>query len=142
MAEWSILEWLLLQFAVLAALGTLGFGIAFQMSKSRIRRLQKEFKKLAVNISEAIANAATKYYPEVSLTSEEKINAAFGLRPVSPDGLPYIGKSSKCHNLTIAAGHAMMGWSMATATGLLVSEIISNKKPSLDTTMYHPDRIF
>jgi D-amino-acid dehydrogenase len=35
-----------------------------------------------------------------------------------------------------------MGWSMATATGLLVSEIISNKKPSLETTMYHPDRIF
>lgn len=91
---------------------------------------------------EAIANAATRYYPEVSLTLEEKNNAAFGLRPVSPDGLPYIGKSSKCHNLTIAAGHAMMGWSMATATGLLVSEIISNKKPSLETTMYHPDRIF
>lgn len=91
---------------------------------------------------EAIANAATRYYPEISLTTEEKSQVAFGLRPVSPDGLPYIGKSSKCNNLTVAAGHAMMGWSMATATGLLVSELISNKKPSLNTTMYHPDRIF
>lgn len=91
---------------------------------------------------EAIAKAATKYYPEISLTNEEKSQAAFGLRPVSPDGLPYIGKSSKCNNLTIAAGHAMMGWSMATATGLLVSESISNKKPTLEMAMYHPDRQF
>src|SRR5690606_31152664 len=90
----------------------------------------------------AIANAATRYYPEISLTTEEKGQAAFGLRPVSPDGLPYIGKSSKCNNITIAAGHAMMGWSMATATGLLVSEVISNKPTSLDMKMYHPDRIF
>lgn len=91
---------------------------------------------------EAIANAATRYYPEIKLTSEEKDSAACGLRPVSPDGLPYIGKSSKCNNLTIAAGHAMMGWSMGTGTGKLVSEIISDKKTSLDMTMYLPDRKF
>ena len=65
---------------------------------------------------EAIANAATRYYPEISLSTEEKNEAACGLRPVTPDGLPYIGKSEKCKNLTIATGHAMMGWSMATAT--------------------------
>ena len=91
---------------------------------------------------EAIANAATRYYPEIKLTSKEKENAACGLRPVSPDGLPYIGKSSKCNNLTIAAGHAMMGWSMGTGTGRLVSEIISDKKTSLNMTMYLPDRKF
>ncbi len=89
---------------------------------------------------EAIAKAATRYYPEIELSTEEKDNAACGLRPVSPDGLPYIGKSSKCINLTIAAGHAMMGWSMATATGLLVSELIDNKTPSLNMEMFHPDR--
>ena len=91
---------------------------------------------------EAISNAATKYYPDIKLTQEEKNDAACGLRPVSPDGLPYIGKSSKCKNLTIATGHAMMGWSMGTATGLLVSEIISDKKTSLDLNPYHPDRKF
>ena len=91
---------------------------------------------------EAIANAVSSFYPNVKLTQEEKDNAACGLRPVSPDGLPYIGKSKKCNNLTIAAGHAMMGWSMATATGKLVSEIISEQKPSLELTPYHPDRKF
>jgi len=91
---------------------------------------------------EAIANAANRYYPELNLTDEEKGNAACGLRPISPDGLPYIGKSSKCKNLTIATGHAMMGWTMATATGKLVSEIISEQKPSLELANYHPDRKF
>ncbi len=91
---------------------------------------------------EAIANAASKYYPDVKLTTEEKDGAAAGLRPVSPDGLPYIGKSCKCKNLTIATGHAMMGWSMGTATGKLVSEIISEQKPSLELNPYNPDRKF
>lgn len=91
---------------------------------------------------EAISNAATRYYPEIHLTTQEKEGVACGLRPVSPDGLPYIGKSSKCKNLTIATGHAMMGLSMGTATGMLVSEIISEKKPSLNLVPFHPDRKF
>ncbi|GAA4818176.1 NAD(P)/FAD-dependent oxidoreductase [Litoribaculum gwangyangense] len=91
---------------------------------------------------EAIANAVTRYYPDIHLTSEEKSRVACGLRPLSPDGLPYIGKSSKCKNLSIATGHAMMGWSMATATGKLVSEIISNKNTSMDLSPFHPDRGF
>lgn len=91
---------------------------------------------------EAIANAATRYYPSVKLTEEEKNNAASGLRPVSPDGLPYIGKSKKCSNLVIATGHAMMGWSMGAATGKLVSEVVSDKKASLNLLPFHPDRKF
>ncbi len=91
---------------------------------------------------DAIAKAALQYYPEITLNQTEKENAASGLRPVSPDGLPYIGKSSKCLNLTIATGHAMMGWSMATATGKLVSEIISEKPLSLAIQNCHPDRKF
>ena len=91
---------------------------------------------------EAISNAVTRYYPNFKLSNEEKENAACGLRPVSPDGLPYIGKSKKCNNLTIATGHAMMGWSMATATGKLVSEIISEQKTTLNLDSFHPDRKF
>jgi D-amino-acid dehydrogenase len=91
---------------------------------------------------EAIAKAATRYFPNIQLTEEEKSHAASGLRPVSPDGLPYIGKSEKCANLTIATGHAMMGWSMGTATGKLVSEIISEMPLSMNLDSFHPDRKF
>jgi len=90
----------------------------------------------------AIANAAKSFYPNLEISSEEKQAAACGLRPCTPDGMPYIGKSSKCNNLTIATGHAMMGWSLGPATGKLVSEIISNKKTTLDLNLFHPDRTF
>lgn len=91
---------------------------------------------------EAIATAVESYYPSVNILEAEKAQAACGLRPVSPDGRPYIGKSAKCTNLTIASGHAMMGWSMGPATGKLVSEIISEKKTAMDTTAFHVDRKF
>ncbi len=61
---------------------------------------------------------------------------------ISPDGLPYIGKSSKCKNLTIATGHAMMGWSLGPATGKMVSEIIQDTKTLMNIDAFHPDRRF
>lgn len=90
----------------------------------------------------AIAKAASDFYSGLSLSEAEKEDAQCGLRPVAPDGMPYIGRSSKCNNLCIATGHAMMGWSLGPVTGRLVSEIISDKKPSLNLDLYHPDRKF
>ena len=90
----------------------------------------------------AIAKAAHDYYEEVSITEVEMQNASSGLRPLSPDGVPYIGRTKKCSNLTIATGHAMMGWTMATGTGKLVAEIISENKTSLDLNPFSPDRTF
>ncbi|GAB5398846.1 MAG: FAD-dependent oxidoreductase [Aureisphaera sp.] len=91
---------------------------------------------------DAIAQSASKYYSGLTITPQEKQSAACGLRPCTPDGLPYIGRSSKCNNLTVATGHAMMGWSLGPATGKLISEIIDSKKVSLDLTPFNPDRRF
>lgn len=90
----------------------------------------------------AIAKAAEDYYQHVSITQDEIEDASSGLRPLSPDGLPYIGRTRKCLNLTIATGHAMMGWSMAAGTGKLVAEIISETETSLDLNPFSPDRTF
>ncbi len=91
---------------------------------------------------EAIARATSSYYKNLMIEEAYINNAQCGLRPVSPDGLPYIGRSSTTKNLTLAAGHAMMGWSMGPVTGKLVSEIISGKSTSLDISAYHPERRF
>ena len=104
-----------------------------------IAGISKNVNPVRVN---AIAAAAHRYYPDVELNEVEKREASSWLRPVTPDGLPYIGRSSKCDNLTLATGHAMMGWSMATGTGKLVSEIISGKGLSMDITPFQPDRSF
>jgi D-amino-acid dehydrogenase len=90
----------------------------------------------------AIANGAKSFYPRLEISAEEIDNAKVGMRPVSPDGLPYIGKSDTIKNLTIATGHAMMGWSMGPVTGKLVSEIIDNKKTSVDLGAVSPARRF
>lgn len=91
---------------------------------------------------EAIAKAANSYYPEIEISREDKANARSGLRPVSPDGLPYIGRSNTYNNLIFATGHAMMGWSLGPATGKLVSDVVDNKKPQMDITPFDPERKF
>ena len=90
----------------------------------------------------AIANGAHSFYPDLKINSAEIESAKTGLRPVSPDGLPYIGKSASIKNLTIATGHAMMGWSLGPATGKLVSEVLGGKKTSMDISAFNPERTF
>ncbi|WP_067029407.1 NAD(P)/FAD-dependent oxidoreductase [Allomuricauda sp. CP2A] len=89
---------------------------------------------------EALATAVKRYYADFEINKEEKDKATSGLRPVSPDGLPYIGKTSKYGNLTIAAGHAMMGWSLGPITGKLVAEGITKTVPSVDLKPLSPER--
>ncbi|MCJ7465554.1 MAG: FAD-dependent oxidoreductase [Maribacter sp.] len=90
----------------------------------------------------AIVKGAESFYPELKINETEMEAARTGLRPVSPDGLPYIGRSKYVNNLTFATGHAMMGWSLGPATGKLISEIIDRKKTSMDISAFHPDRKF
>lgn len=88
----------------------------------------------------AIAKAAESFYDGLKIPSGAIANAACGLRPCSPDGLPYIGKTSKYLNLTIATGHAMMGWSLGPATGKLVSELIEEKPTSMPLNGFGVER--
>lgn len=91
---------------------------------------------------DAIAAAAAQYYPGLKLNQVTKQKVQCGLRPLSPDGLPFIGRHANCSNLTIATGHAMMGWSLGPATGKLVAQVISNQKPSLDLTPFATERSY
>jgi len=63
-----------------------------------------------------------------------------GLRPVSPDGLPYIGRAKNWKNITVNAGHAMMGLSLAPISGKLTSELLADKKTTLDISILTPER--
>jgi D-amino-acid dehydrogenase len=90
--------------------------------------------------AQAIFKAAKLYYPDlpVEFMPEEKIWS--GLRPLTPDGLPYIGRHSQFNNLLIAGGHAMLGLSLAAGTGKLIEEIITNKKMSINIAAFNPER--
>jgi D-amino-acid dehydrogenase len=64
----------------------------------------------------------------------------WGWRPMVYDGLPIIGPSVALENVVIAAGHGMLGLSMAPATGRLVAEILSGQPPHLDPAPYRATR--
>ena len=88
----------------------------------------------------AIYAAFEKYYPGMKLPRPEPSQAWWGYRPVTPDGLPYLGKSKKYSNLYFAGGHAMLGLSAAAASGLIIEELISGKPNSININAFDPER--
>lgn len=97
---------------------------------------------MSVNLDRVrgIVNTIPVYYPELNIKMPEVKNIWRGLRPCSPDGLPYIGRSQTIKNLIIATGHSMMGLSLGPATGKLVSEIVDQQKPSMSLEFFNPQR--
>lgn len=63
-----------------------------------------------------------------------------GLRPCSPDGMPYLGWTRRAPNLLVATGHAMMGMSLGPVTGKLVGQLLAHETPEIDLTLTNPDR--
>src|SRR5262249_47423844 len=88
----------------------------------------------------AIADAVPCYYPALRSADFEGVQPWRGLRPCSPDGLPYIGRTACCTNLVVATGHAMMGITLGPITGRLVASILSGEKPEIDIALLSPDR--
>jgi D-amino-acid dehydrogenase len=87
-----------------------------------------------------IIESAGRYFPEFGPGEFRGVVPWCGLRPCSPDGLPYVGRTRSFSNLVIATGHAMMGLSLGPITGKLVAETISGEAPCIDIGPLHPDR--
>ncbi|GAB2824448.1 NAD(P)/FAD-dependent oxidoreductase [Ferruginibacter profundus] len=88
----------------------------------------------------SIYNAFKKYYPAMSIESPDMQKVWFGYRPVSPDGMPYIGRHGSFKNLSYAGAHAMLGVSAATGTGKLIAETINHQKTSIAVEAFDPKR--
>ena|ERR1051325_8722558 len=87
-----------------------------------------------------IIESVPQYYPEFRESDFDEIKPWCGLRPCSPDGLPYIGRTQKFENVCVATGHAMMGLSLGPVTGKIISDALVNRKSSIDLTLLDPDR--
>jgi D-amino-acid dehydrogenase len=88
----------------------------------------------------AMIDAAVEFLPDYTASDFRPLSVWHGLRPCSPDGLPYVGRTARFDNLCFAAGHAMLGVSLGPITGRLVSEIVSGEPPGVDVTLLNPDR--
>jgi D-amino-acid dehydrogenase len=89
---------------------------------------------------QGIIKSAGRYFPEFGPEEFRDVAPWSGLRPCSPDGLPYVGRTASFSNLVIATGHAMMGLSLGPITGKLVAETISGDATSIDIQPLSPDR--
>lgn len=64
----------------------------------------------------------------------------FGWRPMTYDGIPLIDRTPAMSNVLVAAGHNMLGLSMAPATGKLVAEMLNGQPPHIDPAPYSVNR--
>ncbi|MCA5003820.1 NAD(P)/FAD-dependent oxidoreductase [Sphingobacterium bovistauri] len=95
--------------------------------------------KIYKNRVEGIVNSIPKYLKNLSV-DYPKQDIWYGYRPCPPDGLPYLGRTSKYDNVTIAAGGGMMGLSLGPAMGKSISDILSNRKIETNISVFSPDR--
>jgi D-amino-acid dehydrogenase len=95
---------------------------------------------ISMNRVKGIVDSISHYYPEMKVEMPKKEEVWHGLRPCTPDGLPYIGRSKKIKNLVIATGHSMMGLSLGPGTGLLVKEIVDQEKATMVIDRFDPGR--
>lgn len=89
---------------------------------------------------QGVYDSAKKFYPGLKIDFPPTDKIWNGLRPVTPDGLPYIDRAEQYNNVIIAGGHAMLGISEATATGKLVTEIIQHKASCIDISAFKLNR--
>lgn len=87
-----------------------------------------------------IIESFCRYFPDYSPADFAEVKPWSGLRPCSPDGLPYVGRTRRARNLCIAAGHAMMGLSLGPVTGKLVAETLAGVPMAPTHALLCPDR--
>ncbi len=80
-------------------------------------------------------------YPDFASTIDpENVSEWTGLRPLTYDGSPFIGKTS-IENLYLNSGHGPLGWTMATGSAKMLTDEISGEKSPLDPKKYSLNRI-
>lgn len=72
--------------------------------------------------------------------SSAALESWWGWRPMTPDGLPYIGRTAAFSNVFLAAGHGMLGITLAPGTGRLLAELVTGATPHTDPQPYRVDR--
>ncbi len=76
-----------------------------------------------------IVKSVHAYFPKFSEADFADVKPWAGLRPVSPDGVPYLGEVPGLHNLLVASGHAMMGLSLGPVSGRLIADLLAGDAP-------------
>ncbi|MGV9270788.1 NAD(P)/FAD-dependent oxidoreductase [Kitasatospora sp. NPDC003701] len=95
-------------------------------------------RTLSVEVLHRLAAQAAALFPVLADVSV--LRAYRGFRPYLPDHLPAIGADPRVPGLHHACGHEGAGIGLAPATGLLIAEQLTGKRPELDLSPFRADR--
>ncbi|WP_422007225.1 NAD(P)/FAD-dependent oxidoreductase [Roseivirga pacifica] len=111
-----------------------GWRIAGTMEMSGINH------QINQNRVAGIIEAVKQAIPDYKSFDFSEVEPWAGLRPCTPDGLPYIGRVSGLSNLQVGTGHAMLGWTLGPITGKLLTEQIVGEKASVSSPLLAVER--
>lgn len=86
------------------------------------------------------AGWAIRGWPAHTPTTGPGVVVWSGVRPMTPDGLPVIGWIPGYQNLAVASGHAMLGLTLAPATGEAIAELLTSGHLPEAATPFDPAR--
>jgi len=75
-----------------------------------------------------VRHSVESLFPHAADMSEDQFWT--GLRPMTPDGTPIIGKTP-IDNLFLNTGHGTLGWTMSTGSGKLIADIVSDNETAI-----------
>jgi len=80
-------------------------------------------------------------YPNIysKVKDDEEAETWFGFRPMSADGLPFIGES-KVKGLYLNTGHGHLGWTLAMGSADLIADQITGVETQIDRKPYLANR--
>jgi len=84
-----------------------------------------------------LARQARRIIPDLDTSS---MRTWMGIRPATPDSLPFLGAISDHAGLFSAFGHSHYGLMMAPRTGQLIADMMTGKPPNIDLAPYRFDR--
>ncbi len=85
--------------------------------------------RVDINVIETMANRAIRFFPKMN--DFRMIRAYTGFRPWTEDHLPIVSPVEEVPGFYIAAGHEGDGISLATVTGKLIQELITEETETI-----------
>jgi D-amino-acid dehydrogenase len=112
--------------------GTLRFGGTMEIGGNSL--------KVSPRRVQGIIKSACRFLPQYTPEDFSGVEPWAGLRPCSPDGLPYLGKVPGAGNVFVATGHSMMGLSLGPVTGKIVAQLVGEEETSVEVGALRVDR--
>jgi D-amino-acid dehydrogenase len=107
-------------------------------------RFAGTFELVGVNMAidrrrlDAVATAVNRYL--TGFEDLEELEVWRGLRPMTPDAMPILGRSATVDNLWYATGHGMVGVGLGAISGRVVADLVVGCKPTFDLRFVEPKR--